>query len=165
MGMFSTPLLHKIGADNNRLVVSLDNNLNWLNRFILYNSTKTHKIFHLSEDDMNNYGLDKRWGLVLVDHFNARTRSFNAIDFSNLAEIVILHDAEKSSEHMYQYEKNDIRSHFKFACKYSIFTNEKKSSYVSTIILSNFINLNQLEDLFKQIKTDYGHVACDFINY
>lgn len=80
---------------------------------------------------------------------------------SQKAKIVVLHDAEKMAEGGYQYEHNKIRSHYKYACKYSIYTDTKKSNYVSTILLSNFIDLDKLESIFDRISTDYGHVACD----
>ena len=135
MGTFSTPLLHNIGADLNRQVVSIDTDLNWLNKFIFYNNTSTHTIYNMAGNEMNQFGLDKNWGLVLVDHIDQNARSLNVLNFSKLSQIVVVHDTEKSSESFYGYEKNKIRDAFKYACKYSIYSD-----------------------------INYGFVACD-INY
>lgn len=164
MGLFSTPLLHNIGADLKRQVVSVDTDLEWLSKFKIYNITSNHKIYHLTQDEMNQFGLNQNWGLVLVDHIDAATRSLNAINFSRRAQIVVVHDTEKSQENFYGYERNRIRDSFKYACKYSIFSDNTKSSYISTLIMSNFIQLNDLNNLFSKIKNDFGHVACD-VNY
>lgn len=164
MGTFSTPLLHNIGVDLNRQVVSIDTDLNWLNKFIFYNNTSTHTIYNMAGNEMNQFGLNKNWGLVLVDHIDQNARSLNVLNFSKLSKIVVVHDTEKSSESFYGYEKNKIRDAFKYACKYSIYSDINRSSYISTLILSNFINLDNLALIFNQIKTDYGFVACD-INY
>jgi len=161
MGMYSTPLLHNLGAHLNRQVVSVETNLEWLKKFIIYNSTKTHKLYHMSKSELNLYGLNKLWGLVLVDHGDAAARSLNVLNFSKLAMIVLIHDAENSSEHMYNYVKNKLRDAYKYSCKYSPFSSKEKTSTTSTLILSNFINLDNLKDLFGRISNDYGHVACD----
>ena len=73
----------------------------------------------------------------------------------------MVHDTESSQENYYSYEKNRIRESFKYQCKYSLYQDEGKTSYISTLILSNFINLNNLKDIFNKIDTDFGHVACD----
>jgi hypothetical protein len=161
MGMYSTPLLHNLGAHSNRHVVSVETNLEWLQKFIIYNSTRTHKLYHLSKSELNLYGLNKLWGLVLVDHGDAAARSLNVLNFSKLAMIVLIHDAEQSSEHMYNYVKNKLRDAYKYSCKYSPFSSKEKTSTTSTLILSNFINLDNLKDLFGRISNDFGHVACD----
>lgn len=164
MGLFSTPLLHNICADQNRTLTSVDTNLDWLEKFIIYNSTNTHRIYHLGTYEINKFGLDKQWGLVLVDHIDAGSRSLNVIKFSEIAQIVIVHDTEKSQETFYGYEKNKIRSFFKYSCKYSIYSDATRASYISTLILSNFVSLNKMKSIFNRITTDFGHVACD-INY
>ena len=162
MGMYSTPLLHNLGAHLNRQVVSVETNLEWLNKFIIYNSTRTHKLYHLSKSELNLYGLNRLWGLVFVDHGDAKARNLNVLNFSKLAMIVIVHDAENASEDLYNYVKNKLRDSFKYSCKYSPFSSKEKNTWTtSTLILSNFINIDNLKDLFSRISTDYGHVSCD----
>jgi len=146
-GGFSTPILHRIGADFNRQVVSVDVSLEWVSKLVIYNTTSTHK------------------RLVLVDHGGppAYTRSTYALDFAQKAKIVVTHDAEKMSEKHFKYEKNKIKDQFKSSCKYTVFQNKNliRSQYVSTWILSNYIDLKNIKSIFDAITTDHGHVACD----
>lgn len=161
MGMFSTPLLHNIATDQKRQMVSIETNYDWLQKFIIYNKTINHKIYRLNSFKLNYYGLDKHWGLVLVDHIYNTKRSSNVINFSKRAQIVVVHDAEKSQEDFYHYEKNKLQGYFKYACKFSIYSESTQSEYISTLILSNFVNLDKLSDIFNKVITSYGHVACD----
>ena len=110
--------------------------------------------------EMDLYGLDKKWGLVLIDHLLGEKRYLNIIKFAQMANIVVAHDAEKNNDKYYKYEQMKVREHFKYACKYSIY-DETKSVYISTLILSNFIDVSQLKAILDQIETDYGHVTCD----
>ena len=110
-------------------------------------------------NQLDNYGLEKKWGLVLVDHGVAGTRYMNINKFAQLANFIIAHDAEKSSDHMYKYEQMEVRENFKYACKYSIYGSEHR--YTSTLILSNFFDVRKLTTIFDQIKNDNGHVSCD----
>jgi hypothetical protein len=110
--------------------------------------------------EMDLYGLDKKWGLVLIDHLLGEKRYLNIIKFAQMANIVIAHDAEKNNDKYYKYEQMKVREYFKYACKYSIY-DVTKSVYISTLILSNFIDVSQLKAILDQIETDYGHVTCD----
>ena len=51
MGLFSTPLLHKIAHHQKRNLVSIDTDLKWMTKFIIYNFTQEHKIYHLKSND------------------------------------------------------------------------------------------------------------------
>ena len=88
-GSFSTPLLHRIGTEINKQVVSIDTQLDWVNKFAFYRLTPNHKILFMTPAEMDIYGLEKKWGMVLVDHGIAGTRYLNMIKFSQLANIVI----------------------------------------------------------------------------
>lgn len=162
MGKFSTPLLHLIGTDQARQVVSLETDKEWMQKFAGYNSTQYHKIYyHSNFDSLSQYETNITWGMVLVDHIYGNRRPLHLIRFANLSKIVVAHDSEKRNEFEYQYERLDVAGHFKYRCKYSIYNSPQKNSYISTTIFSNFIELEPLGNLFKEIYTDYGHVACD----
>ena len=47
MGSFSTPLIHNICARNQRNCISVENDKPWLEKFIEYNYTTFHKMYHL----------------------------------------------------------------------------------------------------------------------
>ncbi|CAF1068186.1 unnamed protein product [Brachionus calyciflorus] len=164
IGSFSTPLLHKMSIDYYRKLISIDTNSDWVDKFKLYNDTRDHRVYLVEnfenlEDKIGSK--NKKWGLVLVDHIEANKRPTHAKYYAEKSEIVIVHDAEKSSEIYYQYEANSLRSSFKQACKFSIYQNKEKTSYISTLILSNYIDLTILESIFEKVKTEFGHVACN----
>lgn len=162
MGTFSTAILNKIAIAHNRKLVSVDTDLNWVQKFATYNNSRNHLILYLpSSKDMSNYGLNNDWGLVLVDHINAAIRPLDAINFANKSQIVIVHDAEAPNEFLYKYEFFNIRSYFKYVCKFSLYKDVDKKSYISTLILSNFIDVSKFKYIFDKINTDYGHVSCN----
>ena len=162
MGKFSTRLLHKISVDFARTVISVDNSLDWIQQLVQYNTTELHSLIHLSSiNDMHKFGINKFWGLVLVDHIYGNERYKDVLNFADRAKIVVVHDAEKLNENLYRYEANKVRGHFKYVCKFSVFNNQKQTSYISTLIMSNFIDLKHFDSVFDNVKTDYGHVSCD----
>ena len=158
--MFSTPLLHRVGLEINKQVVSIDTQLDWVKKFSFYGLTSTHKVLFMNAADMDKYGLDKKWGMVLVDHGIADTRWRNMINFANLANIVIGHDAEVINEKYYIYETKKVKESFRYACKYSIY-DETKKIYISTLILSNFVDVTKLKAIFDKVATDNGAISCD----
>jgi hypothetical protein len=161
MGFFSTPLLHNVTSDFGRRLVSVDTKFEWLSKFLEYNKTQNHHVVLVDAESIIKYGSDNTWGLVLVDHSTADTRYLNIIDLAKKAQIVVAHDAEKPSDHMYKYEEKAVRKYYKYSCKFSVYTSKDKSSYYSTLILSNWYDVKILEPIFNKVKTDYGHVACD----
>lgn len=63
MGMFSTPLLHKVAIDQGRKLVSVDTEFEWVEKFAPYNISSSHKVYFLSMDDLMVYGLEKNGDL------------------------------------------------------------------------------------------------------
>lgn len=162
MGMYSTPILYRISMEYKRNLVSIDTSLDWINKFISYNLTNYHKIYYFkNHQELSEFGKDRKWGMVLVDHTYAALRPFDVINFADKAEIVLAHDAESSSDFMYKYNEKNVRSHFKYACKFSVFHGKQKTSHTSTIILSNKIDLNKLQIIFDKVRTEFGHTSCD----
>jgi len=104
--------------------------------------------------------MEQKWGMVLVDHLSGGTRFQNIINFANSSQIVVAHDAERQSDSFYLYEAKNVRSYFKYACKFSIY-DQSKSYYISTLILSNSFDVSRMKQIFDAISTDFGHVSCD----
>ena len=113
----------------------------------------------MSFEDMMKYGVNRRWGLVLVDHVFRYNRCFNVINFAHLSQIVVVHDSEKGFESKYQYRKYRINDYYKYACKFSLYNTNTK--YKPTTILSNYIDVTVFKEIFDQIKSDIKHVSCD----
>lgn len=166
MGLFSTPLLHRISHDQNRTLVSVDTDLAWISKFLPYNQTRLHRLFHVP-NELLRFGLDRtdRWGLVLVDHMMVRDRAQSAIDFANLSLVVVVHDTEAPSDVNYNYSMSKMLESFKYTCKFSLYRGVKRedpNNYISTTVLSNFIDLDKwLKPMMLAVKTDHGHESCD----
>ena len=162
-GVFSTPVIHNICSHHKRNCVSVDNDKKQLNKFIHYNKTMFHTIQYA--DDLITYGDNKIWGLVSIDHTLSAERYKNAISLAANAQIVVLHDAEMTNEKYFKYEKNNVQGYYRYMCKFSLIRNEKSKQYTSTLIMSNYIQLYSLSQIFAKINTDYKIVACDFKNF
>jgi hypothetical protein len=166
MGTFSTGMLHKVALNLNRTVVSVDSNPDWFQQMLKFQNEELHKLFLVrSSEEMHKLGTDKLWGMVFVDHIYGGERHIDIKTFANKAHIVVAHDAEKHFEDMYKYEANKIRDNFKYVCKYSLFKNKEQTQYISTYIMSNYVDLDFLYIVFEKIKTDFGASPCDFIKY
>lgn len=153
MSLFSTPLLHKIAKDQNRNLVSVDTDLELINKFVLYNVTKSHKIYNIS--DFMNYGRKRDWALVFIDQSRIMQRPQSKIAlFAQKAQIVVLHDSGEESK---------MTEHFRYVCKFTLFRPPEDSSNVSTALMSNFIDLKAiLTPVFQKVITEYGHTnTCD----
>lgn len=116
---------------------------------------------------LKTYGSDRKWGMVLVDHKLGEERFINIIDLKNKADIVLAHDAENRGAGNYKYVEKKVTDHYKYVCKMSMLhsDNEKNDGYTSTLIMSNFIDLSYLEQVFKKIKYNRKVIACDYTKY
>ena len=159
MGLYSTPVIHKLSVDKEKMATSIDTNAQWASKFQFYNETSTHQLLVMPFEEMINYGSYKNWGVVLVDHGFANKRYINVVKFANNSQIVLAHDAEDPAEMFYKYKHFKVREHFKFSCRYTVFhrNNMSLSNHTSTLLLSNFIDVRKFEDIFKNVKTDYGY--------
>ena len=163
-GEFSTPVVHNICSHHKRNCVSVDKDKKQLNKFIHYNKTLFHTIQYAN--DLITYTSDDQiWGLVSIDHTLSAYRYKNAIYFAASAQIVVLHDAEATNEKYFNYEKHNVQGYYRYVCKFSLIRNEKHKQYTSTLIMSNYIELYSLSEIFAKINTDYKIVACDFKNF
>ena len=107
------------------------------------------------------FGLNRKWGLVLVDHVFTYNRCFNVINFANLSQIVVVHDSEKTAELRYQYGKYKINDYYKYACKFSLYKTNTNTTYKSTTILSNYIDVRKYKQIFDKINSEFSHVTCN----
>ena len=149
-------------------MTSVDHDIDWLYRFLLFNTTSTHSIYHMKDiNQLNSFGSNKEWGMVLVDHKLGEERSINIIDLAKKAQIVLAHDAEIRGAGDYRYVKNKVTDHFKYICKMSMFHTDDidKDGYTSTLMMSNFIDITFLELVFKKINYNRKVISCDYRNY
>jgi hypothetical protein len=158
-GIFSTNLLHKITYDLKRKCISLDTNNEWLMKFAILNETYHHRIYYVSQDDIENHRTNEKWAVAFVDHAVATTRPLNAIKLASSAQVVVIHDTDERRENEFEYIQNRVYDKFKYNCKYAFHPDYWA---VHTNILSNFIPLDEfcaeltkLNDHFNKIQLKY----------
>ena len=89
-GIFSTPLLHWLCAEDNRKLVSFED----VERYwkIAYGfRSRNHKIVRV--DDWDDIDISGNWDVVFIDH-RADRRVIDALRFKDTAKFVVLHDSE-----------------------------------------------------------------------
>jgi len=102
-GDYSTPIIHEIASAQGRTVLTLDSNVDWLNRFASY-KTDWHSFLHVeSWDDWQPSG---RYGLAFIDHTPGPRRPVEFMKLQGVADVLILHDTEANG-----YDWHTIYSH------------------------------------------------------
>jgi hypothetical protein len=128
VGPASTPLLHWLCKDMNRLLISYENNSGFFQYARRYQS-QLHRVRFVKDWD----GLDTvtRRGLVFIDHAPFSRRETDAIRFKDSADYIIINNTNGWKDH------NDVWKHFKY-----IYTWKKCLPWVS--VVSNTKDLSKL---------------------
>jgi len=132
IGWFSTPLLHWMCMDQNRRLVSYENDPGYYNDF-KDAANYLHEIIFI--DAWVKANIQKSWGLAFIDFRPKWERWKVARVLANYAKFVILHDSDPGSEKFYKVIK--IYSLFKYRYDYT-------KAVPNTTVLSNFDNLEVL---------------------
>ena len=132
LGISSTPLLHALSFDQDRFLLSLENDPQFIEMFCRYRS-ELHQIELV--DNWDSADLVAKWSVVLVDHKPEERRKQEIRRLANFAEYIVLHDSEPTNNSLYEYDQ--IYPLFKYRYDYT-------KTKVHTTILSNFHDLNFL---------------------
>ena len=120
MGISSTPLLHAMCADQNRHLVSYDDNPTFINLFKRFKNSN-HEIELVEDWDKVPLELCKgeHWGMVLVDHHPDERRYREIERLAHTADYLVVHDTEPANDDIYQYSK--VYNLFKYKTVYGKF--------------------------------------------
>lgn len=129
MGISSTPLLHAVCEQQDRLLVSCENDQQFIDLFKKYN-TVSHQIRFVQDWTEVK---PEPCSVVLIDHKPEERRAIEIQRFAYFAEILVIHDTEPEHEHLYNMA-NIINS---FKSKLVFYKNK-----VHTTLVSNFYDLN-----------------------
>lgn len=139
LGFFSTPYLHYQCLLSDRVLVSVDNDKGWVQKFAdsdfnhyLYRRGKHEFIHTKTWEDVQ---VDKPWDVVLVDQTPDEQRAIFTRRLANLAKYIIIHDSNERHEHNYHY--SEIYPLFKYKRVW-----DKDDRHAT--VLSNFIDLEDL---------------------
>ena len=137
-GPYSTVFLHWMCIEQNRSLVSYENNKEY---YDLAKRCETvgsispagdvpHSVFFV--ENWDDARIEQPWGIVLVDHVPAGRRREEVKRLANLAQCILIHDSSWKSERHYHYK--EIYPLFKYRYDY-----KKVKPY--TTVLSNFIDV------------------------
>ena len=139
-GFFSTPILHMLCMDTNRMLISFENDRSFFDleqKFI----NDPHQI--IFTDDWDRINIDNtHWGMALVNHKPAERRVEEIRRLANIADFIIIHDSEPSQNHHYHYDLIYPLSKFRYDY-------QSKPRYAHTTVLSNLKDLSNLQIIFK----------------
>lgn len=106
-GIFSTPLLHWLCAEDERKLFTYENNLEYF-PFAKRFQSRNHRIrFTKNYKDINT---EVHWGVVFIDHSPEYQRGDDAIKLKNSTDYIILHDTQELNHYGYE----DVWEHFKY---------------------------------------------------
>jgi hypothetical protein len=159
IGHYSTSVFRKIvKTQTKRKLISLELDKRWLRAFKYFNASSFHELHHVTSDELMQYGNDKEWSVVFVDHEISELRHKNVIRFAKNAQIVVVHDAEPVKESIYMLNAFKVTDFFKYKCNFTVY--DKSKTPITTLLLSNFIDFSGISSILKLLKTDHGHTVC-----
>lgn len=136
MGYYSTPFLYWKCKEQNRKLISLENDAKWMDKLEMTDRDELNFYAHHIEDWNDPRIENNHWGVVLIDHRPAKRRRIDAKRLSQKADFVIMHDSEPEIDRFYRY--GYAYKHFKYRYDYEKVGNPR------TTILSNFVDLSKL---------------------
>lgn len=131
MGISSTPLLHMLCFDRDRLLVSYEHDQQYANMFRKYRS-EAHK-FKLVKNWDEVDTKEHKWSVVLVDHKPDERRVVEIQRFA-WVDYLVVHDSEPNNNHIFGYDK--IFPLFKYRYDYT-------KARTHTTVLSNTKDLKE----------------------
>lgn len=97
-GWYSTPILHEIASAHDRLLITVENDPSWLDRF-RHLVTRRHRIELVA--DWDDFVPDPEgYGMALIDHAPAARRAVDIERLAPLVDLFVIHDTE-SPEYRY----------------------------------------------------------------
>jgi len=129
-GMYSTPLLHWMCIDQNRLLVTYENDKKYFDISKAF-ETDIHEVIFVEDWDLIN--IERPWGVVLVDHGPGLRRREEIKRLANYAQCLVVHDSNGRLDHMYRY--SEVYPLFKYKWTYH-------KGMPHTIVLSNFVDVS-----------------------
>lgn len=130
-GFFSTPLLHWLASERQRLLISYDDNYDFYTMARRFQN-RYHRIRLI--EDWNKLDIGGHWSVALIDQ-SRKSRAPMAIYLKDKVDYVVIHDTNASQ--YYHYER--IWPHYKYKYDYT-------KQNPNTTVVSNFKDLKWLEE-------------------
>lgn len=135
-GFGSTLLLHGLCGSMGRKLVTLDSDVEWLDKFINFRRS-WHEI-----REVNSFialpDLREKWGLAFVDHGISLQRGQSVVELSGSTDVIVCHD----SCHFFLYGYEPVLSSFKYRFNYKPHNIGGDSPMTS--VVSQTVNVSEL---------------------
>lgn len=93
-GNYSTPIIHEIGTSQKRHIITVDNDIEWIELFDRFR-TENHKCIHVVEwDEWKPEGV---YGLAFIDHAPGGRRVIEMQRLLTCVDLFVVHDTEDPS--------------------------------------------------------------------
>jgi len=115
-GLFSSPVLHELCMEQERLLVSYEDNKKYC-ELAAKRQADLHRVNFVTSYDLADVKL--AWGVVLIDQHPPMRRATDIIRVANLAEYIVCHDAEPEMDYAYRY--STVAPLFKYSWTYDKF--------------------------------------------
>ena len=132
-GPFSTPILHWLCFDQNRPLISYDNDRQYLELNKKFEGG-LHQVKYVANWDEAKIE-DTHWGLVFIDHAPPERRHIDVARVANTADYIVIHDSQRHLDPYFHYKK--IYGLFKYKYVY-------RKVKPHTTVLSNFKDITNI---------------------
>ena len=141
-GLYSTALLHWVCLEQERKLVTYENDQRYYDLAMLCKhkpneNHQHHEIYFVEDWDLID--IEKPWGVVLVDHGPGTRRREEIKRLANYAQCLVIHDSNGRYEKDYHY--SEIYPLFKY-----------KRGYINgmphSVILSNLVDVSEWQGIY-----------------
>lgn len=151
----TTQVLRKIAKDQNRFLVSIENEYSWFSNFLEWNNTYNHLLLPTNSVCYNTLNIQKKWAIVTIDHLNDfRHELIKKLALN--AQMFLVHNSLQSNVDLFR-KLNYYETLFKYNCKSSTIFND--GSYSELNLYSNF------DDAFLDLKKIIDNIQTPSIRY
>ena len=98
MGWGSTPIIHTICGMQNRKALSVETNINWMNKFLNY-QYENHELLHLANRDLCKWDHElfkDKYSIAFIDGHPEKVRNVFIEKVKNNVDYFVVHDTEEA---------------------------------------------------------------------
>jgi hypothetical protein len=128
----TTQVLRNIAKDQNRFLLSIENENAWLKKFIDWNNTDNHLLLQADSDCAMGISNDKQWSVASISHLN-QFRHDKILKIYNNTQILFVYNSDFKNIFL---NSEIYESLFRFNCKSTL--NFDDGTHSAVFIYTNF---------------------------
>jgi len=130
-GYFSTTILRWLCEMSGRNLYTYESKQRWYEKAI-QDPKPFHKVIFVP--DWESADIEKKWGLVFIDHAPGKRRWLDIKRLANFADYIVIHDTNPEFRKEYRYHR--IWKYFKYRRDFTLYSPH-------TTVVSNFHKLDE----------------------